>query len=105
MTAASADLERVDPKQLIRQALELDDADATSARDCLLLWLMSLPDEVDPADAAGVLLETVFAAPAATRGAFQADLAAELLEVSRYPRASLPTGRPRRRRKVAGPPS
>lgn len=87
MTLDVAALARYDPKQLIRQALELEASATTSARDCVFLWLMSLGEDVDPAEAAAALLPLVRAAGSAH--ALHRDLAAELCEVSRHPRADL----------------
>lgn len=96
--ADPSDLERFDPKQLIRQALELEDPSATTPRDCILLWLLSLPEEVDPAEAAMVLLEMVFGRPGDGANPLREGLALELAEVSRHPRTSLLARGPRRRR-------
>jgi hypothetical protein len=87
MTVDATALERYDPKQLIRQALQLEAPESTSARECVFLWLMSLGEDIDPAEAAAALLPLVLAA--SEEHPLRQDLATELGEVSRHPRASL----------------
>lgn len=89
-------LDPYDPKRLIRQVMELDEATPTSARDCIVLWLMSLADHIDPAEAARRLLEALpDALNAKTRLA--AEMVVELEEVARFPRRQLLSARPARR--------
>jgi hypothetical protein len=87
-------LELYDPKRLIRGLVELDEPPVASARDCLVLWLISLADEVDPAEAASHLLGTVLDGP---REGHVAELAHELGEVASFPRQRLAAWPERRR--------
>jgi hypothetical protein len=89
-------LEPYDPKRLIRQVMELDEAMPTSARDCIVLWLMSLADHIDPAEAARRLLEALPDAPGA-KTPLAAEMVVELEEVARFPRRQLLSARPARR--------
>lgn len=98
MTLSAAALERYDPKQLIRQALEFEDANGTTARECVFLWLMSLADDVDPAEAATALLPMVVDACGGPDHPLRQGLATELREVSRHPRATLRAMKHRRGR-------
>jgi hypothetical protein len=89
-------LELCDPKRLIRQLMELNEPTPASARECIVLWLMSLADDVDPADAARRLLEAL-PDVANPRTSLAADMARELEEVARFPRQQLlASRRPRR---------
>lgn len=92
---ADALLQLYDPKGLIRQVMELDEPAQASARDCIVLWLMSLDDQVDPADAARHLLQAL-APSVAPRTALAMELARELEEVTRFPREQLLGSRPSR---------
>jgi hypothetical protein len=92
--APSSRIELYDPKRLIRGLVELDEPPPATARDCLVLWLISLEDRVDPAEAASYLLGTVLGTPHEGIGA---ELARELGEVARFPRERL-AARPKRRR-------
>lgn len=78
-----------DPKRLIRQLMDLDEPTPTSARDRIVLWLMSLADEIDPADAARRLLEALPQGAPGARTALAGELVLELEEVARFPRRQL----------------
>lgn len=101
MTDPADALARYDPKKLIRQLLDMDQPVPASARDCVFLWLMSLPEQVDPAEAARYLLDHVVTEEAAI-GDLGTDLRRELEEVARYPSASLAPASGRRRGRQAG---
>jgi hypothetical protein len=105
MAGAEDPLGAYDPKRLIRQLMELDEPTPAGARECIVLWLMSLADDIDPADAARRLLDALPAGAAGTRTALAADLARELEEVARFPRPQLRAAGParlaRRRRAAA----
>lgn len=89
-------LDPYDPKRLIRQVMELDETMPTSARECIVLWLMSLADHIDPAEAARCLLETL-PGPANVQTPLAAEVVVELEEVARSPRKQLLSARPARR--------
>jgi hypothetical protein len=69
--------------------MELDEPTPTSARECIVLWLMSLADDIDPADAARHLLATLLPAASNARTPLAAEMVVELEEVARFPRKQL----------------
>lgn len=97
---AGSSLDLYDPKCLIRQVMELDEPRPGSARDCLVLWLMSLPDDTDPAEAARYLLEVLLYPSSPSRPSLAAELAQELEEVARFPREHLGAARSVRRSRL-----
>jgi hypothetical protein len=80
-----------DPQHLIRGALGGGDAGETwSARELYLAWLMNLPNEIDAAHAAALLLERAVALPG--RSGPVLDLLALLRTTTAYPRERLEPG-------------
>lgn len=77
-------IDRCDPGGLLRRVLA-GEPPGCDVRDLLLLWLLRLPRELDPALAAGCVLAAGLrpAAPAAS------DLSALLREVADWPRERL----------------
>lgn len=87
------DLERCDPGGLLRRAFDGREA-AAGPRDLVLVWLLRLPAELDPALAA----RRILASRPAAAGAEAAELSGLLREIADWPRARLaqrPAGRSR----------
>ena len=84
---AHALFERYDPRAVLRQSLPLVQQDAAQARSALLVWLLGLPAELDPAQAAAGVRPLLGASNELTR---------LLDEVASYPRARLLRARSRR---------
>jgi hypothetical protein len=78
------DLECCDPGGLLRRAFAGDDT-VTGARDLVLVWLLRLPAELDPALAAQRILQSRDAE--AGRGG--AELTGLLREIAQWPRTRL----------------
>jgi hypothetical protein len=89
----------VDPHGLIGAVLHdrVETVDPSQARDCLLGWLLDLPDDVDPAAAARQLLADAPAPATETAGRLR-DL---LAETATWTRPRLDRRRTRRRRAAA----
>ncbi|HXH02039.1 MAG TPA: hypothetical protein VNN09_01845 [Candidatus Competibacteraceae bacterium] len=94
-------LDLYDPKAVLRQALSAGPGwAAPSAHDYLLIWLVGLPADIDPARAAGSVLPLLFPGGSTGKG-LDAQLYGLLQSVACYPRDAL-AGWPRRRRLRAG---
>jgi hypothetical protein len=78
------DLECCDPGGLLRRAFDGYDT-ATGARDLVLIWLLRLPAELDPALAARRILQS----RDGERGPERTELASLLQEIARWPRSRL----------------
>ena len=79
-----------DPGWLIHRTLdETADHAGASAEDAVLAWLVRLPDDTDPADAAGDILMAYAPAPGDDRDALAARIFALLAEIRDYPRSRL----------------
>jgi len=93
-----------DPGWLIHRTLD-ETADRTGARaeDAVLAWLVRLPDDTDPADAAGDILAAYAPDPTAQGDDLATRVFALLAEIRDYPRgrlARVPRARRGRRRAV-----
>lgn len=97
-----------DPGWLIQRALDPEAAESgATAEDAILAWLVRLPEDLDPADAAAALLEAY--APTAPDDALTRRILAHMAAVRDYPQgrlAQLPRdrrGRRARRPEAGGP--